>query len=203
MGGGFSFHTGNAFSLSTENDVKAETPIFCVSSNISNFRLTIRSGPTELIDKISKVILSGVVKLVGTTSTETYDIQNAAYGALAQLARKCPKIFNKDLQMLVSYFDHLTKAPTELHDSIREALVSIAPAFRWDFDGSAQSDGDIELRPHFMPNSNQKLLLAMLSEHSESDNAIVQNVVCVFLTTCFPEYYAPARYLLLLMAGER
>lgn len=148
------------------------------------------------------MILSGVVKLVGTASAETYDIQNAAYGALAQLARKCPDIFNKDLQLVVAYFDHLTQAPTELHDSIREALVSIAPAFRWDFEAAAQQ-GNTKPAAQFVPNSNQKLLLAMLSEHAESSLTIVQNVACIFLTTCFPEYYAPARYLLLLIAGER
>lgn len=148
------------------------------------------------------MILSGVVKLVGTASTETYDIQNAAYGALAQLARKCPDIFNKDLQLVVAYFDQLTQAPTELHDSIREALVSVAPAFRWNFDAATQQ-GDAMATGQFIPNSNQKLLMAMLSEHAESQLTIVQNVVCIFLTTCFPEFYAPARYLLLLIAGER
>lgn len=33
----------------------------------------------DLINKISKVILSGVSKLIGTESTEHPDIQNAAY----------------------------------------------------------------------------------------------------------------------------
>lgn len=165
------------------------------------FILSFRSGPTELIDKVSKVILSGVVKLVGMSSTETSDIQNAAYGALAQLARKCPGIFNKDLQLVVAYFEHLTQAPTELHDSIREALISTAPAFRWD--SEQQDDKASGQTGTFVPNSNQKLLLAILSEHAESQLTIAQNVTCVFLTTCFPEYYAPARYLLLLIAGER
>lgn len=33
----------------------------------------------ELINKISKVILSGISKLIGVESTEHPDIQNAAY----------------------------------------------------------------------------------------------------------------------------
>lgn len=132
-------------------------------------------------------------------STEPADIQNAAYCAMAQLARKCPDIVNKDLQLTVSYFNHLTQAPSELHDSIREALIAIAPAFQWNADGSSSVSNSHE----FIPNSNQKLLLAMLSEHAESKFTIVQNVACTFLTTCFPEHYVPARYLLLLIAGER
>lgn len=114
---------------------------------------------------------------------------------MAQLARTCPDIVNKDLQLTVAYFNHLTQAPTELHDSIREALIAIAPALRWNGNEGNAKD--------FLPNSNQKLLLAMLSEHAESKLTIVQNVTCTFLTTCFPEHYVPARYLLLLIAGER
>lgn len=156
-----------------------------------------------MIDKISKVILSGISKLIGVESTEPADIQNAAYCAMAQLARKCPDIVNKDLQLTVAYFNHLTQAPTELHDSIREALIAIAPAFQWNSDANVASGSTSSRSKNFVPNSNQKLLLAMLSEHAESKSIIVQNVTCTFLTTCFPEHYVPARYLLLLIAGER
>lgn len=118
---------------------------------------------------------------------------------MAQLARKCPDTVSRDLQIVVAYFNHLIQAPTELHDSIREALISIAPAFRWQLKQSENGPGGDE----FVPNSNLKLLLALLTEHTESKLTIVQNVVCVFLTTCFPDHYVPARYLLLLIAGER
>lgn len=145
------------------------------------------------------MILSGISKLIGVESTEPADIQNAAYCAMADLARKCPDIVNKDLQLTVAYFNHLTQAPTELHDSIRDALMAIAPAFKWSANGESSGGKTSD----FVPNSNQKLLLAMLSEHAESKSTIVQNVTCTFLTTCFPEHYVPARYLLLLIAGER
>lgn len=143
-------------------------------------------------------------KLIGVESTEPADIQNAAYTAMAMLARKCPDIVNKDLQLTVAYFNHLTQAPTELHDSIREALIAIAPAFQWrgDGDGNDGSNSTSNSKD-FLPNMNQKLLLAMLSDHAESKSTIVQNVTCTFLTICFPDHFVPARYLLLLIAGER
>lgn len=120
--------------------------------------------------------------------------------AIAQLARKCPDIVNKDLQMTVSCFNHLTQAPPELQDSIRDLLVAIAPALQCNerTDGEQTSGNN-----SFVPNSNQKLLIAMLTEHTESSLTIVKNVTCTFLTTCFPPYYVPARYLLLLIAGEQ
>lgn len=156
------------------------------------------SGAKELIDKISKVILSGVAKLIGSSSTEPFDVQNAAYCVVAQLARVCPRIMNTDLQLVAGYFDHLTVAPSELHTSLREALVSIAPAFSWEFGKS-----DCSSATKFIPSANQNLLLAMLAQHVESKMQIVQNVASIFLTTCFPEHYVPARYLLLILAGER
>lgn len=155
------------------------------------------SGAIDLINKIAKVILTGVTKLIGTESTEAYDVQNGGYGVIAQLARVCPDGFNKDLQLVVSYFAHLVVAPTELHGSIREALVAIAPAFSWNYERKEVA------AEKFTPNANQSLLLAMLAEHVESKLTIVQNVASVFLTTCFPEHFVPARFLLLLIAGER
>lgn len=140
-----------------------------------------------------------MAKLIGTSSTEAYDVQNAAYNVVAQLARVCPKIVNKDLQLVAAYFDHLTVAPSELHTSIREALISIAQAFSWDF-GKEKNVPNTIL---FMPNANQNLMLAMLAQHVESKMQIIQNVSSIFLTTCFPEHYVPARYLLLLLAGEK
>lgn len=157
----------------------------------------VHSGSIDLINKISKVILTGVTKLIGTESIEAYDVQSNAYGVIAQLARVCPDGFNKDLQLVVSYFSHLVVAPSELHGSIRESLIAIAPAFSW------SQAGPKETTEKFIPNANQSLLIAMLAEHVESTSTIVQNVASVFLTTCFPEHFVPARYLLLLIAGER
>lgn len=158
----------------------------------------IKDAPKELMSKVSRVILSGLSKLVGSTSNEAVDVQSAAYCAIAQLARVCPDVVNKDLQMVVSYFNDLAESSSELHSPLREALVAIAQAFSLENLERNKMETD-----KFTPNSNQTLLLALLGEHSESKSAIVQNVASVFLTTCFPQSYAPARYLLLIIAGER
>lgn len=144
---------------------------------------------------MSKVILSGVSKLIGTDSTEPFDVQNAAYNVIAQLARTCPEIMSKDLQLVSAYFNHLTVAPSELQTCLREALVSLAPAFSWQFNAQQNST--------FIPNAMQTMLLAMIAQHVESKLQIVQNVASVYLTTCYPDYFVPARYLLLLLAGEK
>lgn len=152
----------------------------------------------DIITKVSKVLLTGFTKLVGKESSEPNDVQNAAYSALAQLSRICPSAVNQDLKIVLSYFNHLTNSPTELHSSIRDALVAMAPAFAW-----KPKNEDETIAEELQLTGQQHLLLAMLSDNAESKLNIVQNVTSIFLTTCYPEYYAPARYLLLLIAGER
>ncbi|XP_055855013.1 proteasome-associated protein ECM29 homolog [Episyrphus balteatus] len=159
--------------------------------------ILIKEGPIEIVSKVAKVILTGLSKLIGREADEPVDVQNAAYSALAQLSRTCPNVINQDLKIVLSYFNHLANAQPELHTSIREALVSMAPAFAYNSAMETDSKEDYQL------DSQQHLLLAMLADNAESKLNIVQNVTSVFLTTCFPEHFAPARFLLLLIAGER
>uniref|UniRef100_A0A1I8PQ69 Proteasome-associated protein ECM29 homolog n=1 Tax=Stomoxys calcitrans TaxID=35570 RepID=A0A1I8PQ69_STOCA len=164
----------------------------------------IKEGPSEIITKVSKVLLTGFTKLVGKDSNTPNDVQIAAYSALAQLSRSCPTAINQDLKIVLSYFNHLTNSPPDLHSSIREALVAMAPAFAWKPEEHKKADEDDCSEAEVVQLTGQQhLLLAMLSDNAESKLQIVQNVSGIFLTTCYPEHYAPARYLLLLIAGER
>ncbi|XP_065370202.1 proteasome-associated protein ECM29 homolog [Calliphora vicina] len=170
----------------------------CKVLSLQFAEVLIKEGQSDIITKVSKVLLTGFSKLVGKESSEPNDVQNAAYSALAQLSRTCPSAVNQDLKIVLSYFNHLTNSPPELHSSIREALVAMAPAFAWKAkDDTNTSSEQVQLT------GQQHLLLAMLSDNAESKLHIVQNVTSIFITTCYPEYYAPARYLLLLIAGER
>lgn len=139
--------------------------------------------------------------MIGRDSAECVTVQSAAYSALAQLARFYPSTITQDLKIVLTWFDHLTNSEPDIQSSIREALVAIAPAFKWS--PSEQNKLDTDTNTTLQLNGQQSLLMAMLSDNTESKLLIVQNVTSVFLTTCFPEYYAPARYLLLLIAGER
>lgn len=117
------------------------------------------------------------------------------------MARFYPSTIAQDLKIVLTWFDHLTNSEADVQLSIREALVAIAPAFKWS--STAQNKLQDGTDTTLQLNGQQSLLMAMLSDNTESKVIIVQNVTSVFLTTCFPEYYAPARYLLLLIAGER
>lgn len=157
------------------------------------------------------MLLTGLSKLIGPESQEPVDVQNNAYNAVARLATVCPDTLNKDVNLIVKYFEHLSQAPPEMHSYIREALVALAQAFAWeqtlasskpiDVSGPSTSGGSNSTYS-FTPNKNQVLLIGLLAEKAESKSTVVQNIASVFLTTCFPDYYVPARYLLLVIAGS-
>ena len=169
------------------------------------------SGQPDLINKLSKVLLTGLTKLIGKDSSEPSEVQNAAYNAMSQLAIVCPNAVNQDMNLVVSYFNHLEEGPSELQTSIREALVAIAQAFNWqklpkiekleNKEEVSHMDNIMTANGRFIPNSNQILLLGLLEEKAESKLTIVQNVTSVYLTTCFPDFYVPSRYLLLVICG--
>ncbi|XP_068144819.1 proteasome-associated protein ECM29 homolog [Drosophila tropicalis] len=171
--------------------------------------LVLKDGPRELVSKVSRVILTGITKVIGRgDSAEPNDVQNAAYSALAQHARSFPQDVSQDLKLVLGYFQNLANSAPDLHSSIREALVSMAPAFAWKTKEKAEASMDVDDEQtadswEVQLDGQQHLLLAMLLDNAESKIQIVQNVTSVFLTSCYPEYYAPARYLLLLIAGER
>ncbi|XP_058066629.1 proteasome-associated protein ECM29 homolog [Anopheles bellator] len=168
----------------------------------------INNGQPDLINKLSPVLLTGISKLIGPSSEETPDVKMAAYSAIAQLALVCPATFNQDIQLVGEYFAHLQQVPVDMQSSIREALVALAQAFDWRKQPSSEAGSspmetdEAPVRKRFTPNANQKLLLALLGEKAESKLNVVQNVASVFLTTCFPDYFVPARYLLLIICGE-
>ncbi|XP_055694622.1 proteasome-associated protein ECM29 homolog [Lutzomyia longipalpis] len=153
----------------------------------------IKDGNPELIRKVSKVIATGIGKVVNASPPEPIDVQNAAYSAMSILVCVCPEIVRKDLQLVVTYFTTLDKAQSEIQASLREALISMAPAFSWSHETTTDTSDQ----------GNHNLLLALIAQHSESQSTIVQSVCVVFLTTCFPPQQVTARYLLLLIAGSK
>ncbi|KAL5274963.1 KIAA0368 family protein [Megaselia abdita] len=153
----------------------------------------IKYGISSILDKVAKVLQNSLIKLIGIESGEPNEVQSAAYSVLGQLAKTCPFVYNQDLKIVFSFFNNLKAAPPELYGSIRDALVSTAFSFAFSKDESQSS---------FILKPQQHLLLAMLKDNAECDHLVVLNATFQFLTICFPEYFAPSRFLLLLIAGK-
>lgn len=169
-------------------------------------------GQKDLIFKLSKVLQTYITKLIDASDPpEPVDVKNAAYYAIAKLVTVCPHQFNKDVSLIVDYFNYLNASTADLHNSIREVLVSLAHAFKWDPSNQKEEamelddDGKIEVKKFsekFNPTSSHLLILGALQEQAESRLPIAQNTASFFLTNCFPSYYVPARYLLLVLCGS-
>lgn len=167
-------------------------------------------GQKDLIEKLSKVLQTYITKLIGTETTEPVDVQNAAYNAIAKLIAICPESFNKDVNLIVDYFNYLNNGTPDMHNSIREVLVALAQAFKWDPSEvndtpmELDDEGNVETRKFsekFSATSSHLLILGVLQDQTESKLPIAQNIASLFLTTCFPSYFVPARYLLLVLCG--
>ena len=167
-------------------------------------------GQKDLIEKLAKVLQTYITKLIGLETSEPVEVQNAAYNAISKLVATCPDSFNKDVNLIVDYFNYLNAATPDMHNSIREVLVALAQAFKWDpskvNEESMEMDdeGNVETKKFsekFSPTSSHLLILGVLQDQTESRLPIAQNVASLFLTTCFPSYFVPARYLLLVLCG--
>lgn len=167
-------------------------------------------GPKDVIEKLASLLQTYITKLVGTDSDQTVDVQNAAYNAIGKLISTCPNEFNKDVNMIVDYFNYLNGSSPDLQNNIREVLVALAQAFKWDpskqqseameldEDGKAET---IKFSEKFTPTGSHLLLLGVLQEQTESKQPIAQNVASLFLTICFPSHFVQARYLLIVLCG--
>ncbi|KAH7962802.1 hypothetical protein HPB52_018055 [Rhipicephalus sanguineus] len=70
--------------------------------------------------------------------------------------------------------------------TLQEALVAVAPAY------AAWADDD-----------TQQLLLALVSTHASAPSATCRHAALRYAATVYAADYAPARYLLLMAAGDR
>lgn len=181
----------------------------CKVSSLQFASNVIAFGQKDLITQLSKVLHTYVTKLIGNDSNEPVDVQNAAHNAISKLIATCPESFNKDVSLIVDYFNYLNGATPDLHNSIREVLVALAQAFKWDPSKQKEEameldeDGHVVIKfsEKFSPSSSHLLILGTLKDQTESRLPIAQNVASLFLTTCFPSYYVPARYILLVLCG--
>ncbi|KAL7023749.1 hypothetical protein ACKWTF_012762 [Chironomus riparius] len=171
----------------------------------------IQFGNGSVIEKLSEVLHTYITKLIGLESPEPSAVQNSALMAIAKLFQIFPKHFNKNVNLIVNYFDFLKGSTSDLHDSIKECLLALAQAFKWtankvsddekmDVDGEQKVDPK-DLVPEFVPTSNHIIILGILRDQCESKNLTSLNVTSFFLNTCFPQYFVPARYMLVWISG--
>lgn len=158
-------------------------------------------GNHAVIEKLSEVLHTYITKLIGPESQEPSAVQNSALMAISKLFSTFPNHFNKNVNLVVQYFDLLKTLTSDLHDSIKECLLALAQAFKWSQtteEDKMEVDGE---SCEFEPSSNHIIILGILRDQCESKNLTALNVTSIFLNTCFPNYFVPSRYMLLWISG--
>ncbi|XP_063216942.1 proteasome adapter and scaffold protein ECM29 isoform X2 [Bacillus rossius redtenbacheri] len=135
--------------------------------------------------QVAAVFLSGLLKVI---AQEESSLKAPAYVAAGKLAQRVPSLVNKDLRLLQTFFDALSKEDQETRLSVREALLSMVQAFRVGDDTEAQS--------------RQVMMQALLAGQVESSEPSARFLAVRYAASVFPARHVPSRYLLLLATGD-
>ncbi|KAJ8667078.1 hypothetical protein QAD02_008740 [Eretmocerus hayati] len=136
------------------------------------------------IIRVAQVILNGMLKLIKEESEPTHKLM--AYSIIGHLGQRIPSLVNKDLSLLQNFFDMLLTTDADIRRTIRDALISMTPAFVLSKDNE----------------NGISLMVGLLSNLIESPEAHVRFVAVHYAATVFPADHAPAKYLLLLASGD-
>ena len=118
-------------------------------------------------------------------------LKRLAYTAIGKLAHRVPRLVNRDLALIQTFFDSLHTEGPDIKLSIREALLSIAPAFGYEIEGEAKTTDNV-----------RGLMVALLASQIESPEPMARFIAVRFCATVFPSTHIPSRYLLLLASGD-
>ncbi|XP_046742819.1 proteasome adapter and scaffold protein ECM29 [Diprion similis] len=137
--------------------------------------------------RVAGVLLNGMRKLISEGDPAHKAMAYTVIGQLGQrIPNNSPGLVNKDLSMLQHFFDTLASTDTELRQSIRDALLSMTPAY------VLQKEEENTIA----------MMNALLSIHIESSESSVRFVAVHYAATVFPPDDAQSRYLLLLATGD-
>lgn len=137
----------------------------------------------ERLNLVATVIMSGMLKLV-TESNEEPQIKSMAYVAVGMLATKLPNLVTKNIAMVQTFFDALTKEVKDVRISIQESLSLLAKAFC------------------SMDQNTQCLMESLISTSIENPEPQVRQMALHYAATIFPPDHIPSRFILLLAAGD-
>ena len=141
------------------------------------------SCPDAKFSPIGSVLLSGMVKLISEARSNS-KLRNLAYVAVGKVAVRVPEVVTKDIALLQTFFDAMTKEDANNKLAVQEALSMMARAFK-------------NVDP-----ANRKLLEALIMQNVESPDPQARLVAVQYASTVFPQDHIPSRFVLLLACGD-
>lgn len=154
-----------------------------------NFTMNlIRFADEGSLGKVAPVLLSGLQKLIKESEEQH---QGQAYVLIGTLGQRFPKIVYHDINLLETYFKNLEIANPDLKLQIREGLLTLILAYKYDsLIEEVDKDGRLNI------------LFALIKFRMNSEESMVRFAAVKTLATIFPPEHVPSKFLLLLLTGD-
>ncbi|XP_046403565.1 proteasome adapter and scaffold protein ECM29-like [Ischnura elegans] len=136
------------------------------------------------LQTVGYVLLSCLLKLI---ASEGMEVKLLAYLAVGELGVRMPNLVNKDLALLLTFFEALDKETAEVKIAIRDCLLTLMEAFKDLCEGPQRN----KLETH----------LAILVERASEPMA--RMLAVNYAASLFPPDHAMSRFILLMATGDR
>lgn len=137
---------------------------------------------------VAPVLLSGLMKQI-KEGEETH--QGQSFVLIGLLAQRFPKSVYNNVGLLEMFFSNLETANPDLRLLIREGLLNLIVAYRYDV-GPVEDDG----------NNRLDIIFALIKHKLNAEEPMVRFAGVKTLATIFPPNHVPSKYLLLLSTGD-
>lgn len=147
------------------------------------------SANEDPLSKVAPVVLSGLQKLI-KEGEEVHSGQ--AFVTIGMLVQRFPKIDYHNISLLETFFTHLESANPDLRLQIREGLLNLIAAHRYEiYPDECDRDGRLNI------------LFAFIKCKITSEEPMVRFACVRTLATIFPPNHVSSKYLLLIGTGDR
>ncbi|XP_075751339.1 proteasome adapter and scaffold protein ECM29 isoform X4 [Rhipicephalus microplus] len=144
------------------------------------------NNPEDKLSMVGGQLMATLLQLALPSQDMDMRLRVLACSALGHLSRKLPRLVANDLSLVQTLFNGLAKEESsEGRLALQEALVAVGPAY------AAWADND-----------TRQMLLALVSTHGSASSANCRHAALRYAATVYAADYAPARYLLLMAAGD-
>ncbi|PNF26280.1 hypothetical protein B7P43_G02686 [Cryptotermes secundus] len=165
--------------------------------------LIILGANIQRLTPVAGVLLSGLLKLI---AEDDNSLKVLAYSAVGKLGSRVPRVVNKDLALLQTFFEALLQEDQDIRMSVREALLSMVEAFHVGLDDESKECSDVKATTDgsgsVIGGQCQTMMQALLANQVESNEPMARFVAVRYAASVFPLNHAPSRYLLLLATGD-
>lgn len=148
-------------------------------------------GKEERLRKFGSSLQVELQRLINTNEIEPAHL-GQVFMVLGALGSRFPLATFHNLSLLQLFFQHLESASPDLRLQIREGLLSLVPAYRYDVNPNQFDSGE-----------RMNNLIVMLKRYLFFEESTVRSAAVRSIGVIFPNCFVESTFLLLLATGDR